>query len=81
MQCDADVMLQQTASPYGAWDLSLKFHEKDRRWGSILLKKYCEAYLHNQKQFEPPHEIMALFVLCKFILQTHMHSHPVGLDV
>ena len=27
------------------------------------------------------HEIMALFVLRKFILQTCMRSHPVGLDV
>ena len=31
--------------------------------------------------FESYHEIMALFVLCKLILQTRMHSHPVGLDV
>ena len=27
------------------------------------------------------HEIMALFVLCKLILQTRMRSYPVGLDV
>ena len=31
--------------------------------------------------FEPCHEIMVLFVLCKLILQAHMCSHPVGLDV
>ena len=31
--------------------------------------------------FEPSHEIMVLFVLRKLILQTRMHSHPVGLDV
>ena len=31
--------------------------------------------------FEPSHEIMVLFVLHRLILQTHMHSHPVGLDV
>ena len=31
--------------------------------------------------FEPTHEIMALFVLRKLILQTRMRSHPVGLDV
>ena len=31
--------------------------------------------------FEPSHEIMALFVLHKLILQTRMRSHPVGLDV
>ena len=30
---------------------------------------------------EPAHEIMALFVLRKLILQTHMRSHPLGLDV
>ena len=30
---------------------------------------------------EPAHEIMALFVLRKLILQSHMRSHPVGLDV
>ena len=31
--------------------------------------------------FEPAHEIMVLFVLRKLILQTCMHSLPVGLDV
>ena len=31
--------------------------------------------------YEPAHDIMALFVLRKFILQTGMRSHPVGLDV
>ena len=31
--------------------------------------------------FEPSHEIMALFVLRKLILQPRMRSHPVGLDV
>ena len=30
---------------------------------------------------EPAHEIMALFVLHKLILQTRMRNHPVGLDV
>ena len=30
---------------------------------------------------EPCHEIMVLFVLSKLILQTHMRSHPVGLNV
>ena len=30
---------------------------------------------------EPSHEIMVLFVLRKFILQTGMRSHPAGLDV
>ena len=31
--------------------------------------------------FEPAHEIMALFVLHKLILQTCMRSHPVEVDV
>ena len=31
--------------------------------------------------YEPSHEIMALFVLPKLILQTSMRSHQVGLDV
>ena len=30
---------------------------------------------------EPCHKIMALFVFRKLVLQTHMRSHPVGLDV
>ena len=41
---------------------------KSRLWGK------CET-------FEQSHEIMVLFVLRKFILQTRMRSHPVGLDV
>ena len=32
-------------------------------------------------KIEPAHHIMAGFVLRKLILQTHMRSHPVGLDV
>ena len=30
---------------------------------------------------DPAHEIMALVVLRKLVLQTHMRSHPVGQDV
>ena len=30
---------------------------------------------------EPPHQIMALFVLRKLILQMRLRSHPMGLDV
>ena len=33
------------------------------------------------KQFQPAHEIMALIVLRKPILQTRMRSHPVGLYI
>ena len=48
-----------------------------------ILKKYRsikETETH-KCTFEPAHEIMALFVLHKLILQTRMRSHPVGLDV
>ena len=31
--------------------------------------------------FEPAHESMVLFVLRKLNLQTHMRSHPIGLDI
>ena len=45
----------------------------------------CELVLsvnyHDVHLFEPAHEIMALFVLCKLILQTRMRSYLVGLDV
>ena len=45
----------------------------------------CEGEAETVKQikslFEPAHEIMALFVLCNLILQSRMHSHPLGLDV
>ena len=34
-----------------------------------------------QNRYEPTHEVLALFVLCKFILLIRMPSHPVGLDV
>ena len=37
--------------------------------------------IHQRSPNEPAHEIMVLLVLCKFILQTRMRSHPVGLDV
>ena len=45
-------------------------------WRQIWLAIYS-FYLLN----EPAHEILALFVLRKLILQSRMRSHPVGLDV
>ena len=36
---------------------------------------------HDMAIFEPCHEIIELLVLHKLILQTHMLSHPVGLDI
>ena len=38
--------------------------------------------IHASKEWnEPAHEIMALFVLHKLILQMRMRNHPMGLDV
>ena len=55
----------------------------------LVLKRLCLRYgnvrdvcLKNKRLInEPSHEIMALLVLRKLILQTRMRSHPVGLDV
>ena len=43
--------------------------------------KRVKVFTSHQSKFEPAHEIMALFVLRKLILQTRMHGHPLGLDV
>ena len=40
----------------------------------------CPPFLRTYSVFEPAREIMALFVLRKHIIQTRMHSHPMGLD-
>ena len=46
---------------------------------SEILVSYLALNYDNST--EPTHEIMALFVLRKLILQTRMRSHPVELDV
>ena len=48
------------------------------RWNQFLV--WSEDW-RNGGSNEPTHEIMALFILRKPILQTPMHSHPAGLDV
>ena len=55
--------------------------------GSVWLLTLVPYLKENQKKKnnisinEPCHEIMVLFVLRKIILQMHMRSNPVGLDV
>ena len=55
--------------------------------GFVTRRLICrrKKTLKSEKQlwwiFEPSDEIMVLFVLRKLILQTRMHSHPVGLHV
>ena len=56
----------------------------DCSWSGSAL--FAHTYLSQnvgflQYLFEPTHEILALFVHRKFILQIRMRSHPVGLDV
>ena len=46
-------------------------------WLIYLLR----VIIDNTRIIEPAHEIMALFLLRKFILQIRMRSHPAGLDV
>ena len=49
--------------------------------GAIIVQVKLVFLSCNEIPDEPSHEIMILFVLSKLILQTCMHSHPVGLDV
>ena len=46
-----------------------------------MVKQHCSTFRIITAIFKPSHEIMALFVLRKLILQMRMCSHPVGLDV
>ena len=46
---------------------------------NFVLKKYL--FIAVQTIYEPTQDILALFVLRKFILQIRIRSHPVGLDV
>ena len=55
-----------------------KCHHHLQLLSSLLRNKKRRAILLKN---EPSHEIMALFVLRKLILQTCMCSHPVRLDV
>ena len=56
--------------------LGVKFHHARLNWHTR-----SEIFSKRPKLKEPAHEIMALFILHKLILQTPMRSHPVGLDV
>ena len=50
--------------------------------GLILVCTVCSCQsVPKFRIFEPSHEIMVLFIFRKLILQTHMRSHLVGLDV
>ena len=58
-------------------------NKKKNTFHDIPLKvMYWYQQISSRKSpFESTQEILALFILRKFILQIHMRSHPVGLDV
>ena len=67
-----------------------KSHELARLWlfvlRSILFPCFMQTVFgadidHFERIFEPAHQIMALFNLCRLIRQTRMRSHPVGLHI
>ena len=55
-------------------------NNKDTEQPRSLISTFVIRYLGITVN-EPSHEIIALFVLRKLILQTCMHSHSVGLDI
>ena len=67
--------------------LMAQFHNAPSKFADVTWERQALAFgIHNlaqnnSKRNEPAHEIMALFVIRKLILQTRMRSHPVGLDV
>ena len=63
---------------------SLRSFEKRRStWRTALNRRLSSSHkcVRLCIWFELTHEIMALFVRRKLILQTCMHGHPMGLDV
>ena len=70
------------------WDWDGDSSEESDGWGRHWMDRLVVSISWNFNRFksnfvlnEPAHEIMALFVLRKLILQSRMRSHPVGLDV
>ena len=64
-----------------SWRGSDKLTENLRKHKHSTKMKNMTSQSGNCDRNEPPHTIMALFVLRKLILQTRMPSYPVGLDV
>ena len=62
-----------------AWYVS--FPLSKFQWDFQILQFPADFHVYLQIKWAIFHEIMALFILCKHILQRRMRSHPVGLDV
>ena len=67
-------------SSLGTQPLCWFWHEAAHIWYTGSSDHVCSYTVDQIRLKEPAHEIMALFVLRKLILQTRMNSHPMGLD-
>ena len=72
--CDVNENLRHKLS-WDMWKRALLYRQTVKALGSLSI---CTV---SQSISESCHEIMVIFVLCKLILKTCMHSHPVRLDV
>ena len=75
-QINASKRCRQDGKQYKPWS-ECSFSESTLFAKACLSKNLGSLHLW----YEPAHEIWALFVLRKLILQTRMRSHTVGLDV
>ena len=64
----------------GSYIMLIRCNDESTRLLVQPQMKPCPQVMHATSN-EPTHEIMALSVLRKLILQTRTRSHPVGLDV
>ena len=83
-QDHSDVELRCHAEGLPRPVIGWKFNDQMLEQGEKYYIHTCKScFIGNlfQEWNEPSYEIMVLFVLHKLILQTHMCSYPVGLDV
>ena len=78
----------QTYGTYATWKKEKCLPSYEYKWFKVF-KHFVQTFCNNRleciditmRPFEPAHEILALFVLRKLILQTRMRSHPMGLHL
>ena len=70
--------LTWTEIPKTGFLMTSLYYCKRIKYHSLLLEMNMAMVLYT---FEPHHEVIALFLLRKLILQTRMCGHPLGLDV
>ena len=63
-------------------DFSFNFYDRSFYGSAFRVTQLVDFYVTSLEQRnEPSYEIMVLFILQKLVLQTRMHSYPVGLEV